>query len=64
MASSNIEKIRSQLDKSPGARAIKANRISTRFFLLFLAIFCVSVMLMLLRLDIPLLDVPGRAFVR
>lgn len=64
MATSNIQKIRSGVEKSPGARAIKANRIAKRFFFLFLTVSFAAVALMLLRLDIPLLDVPGRAFSR
>lgn len=64
MATSQISKIRSGIENSPGAKAAKANKIAKRFFFLFLAIASAAVALMLIKLDIPMLDVPGMAFKR
>lgn len=62
MAKSHIARIRRDIENSPGARVAKANKVAKRTIMLFTAVAAASIVLMLLKLDVPLLDVPGMAY--
>jgi len=62
MATNYIGKASKAEMNRPGGRVLRAKKLTLRLLLIILSIIGLTILLMILKLDYPIIDVPGLAW--